>query len=326
MGRLIEGRWSDEWYDTKATGGRFERKESAFRDAVRADGSTGFAPEAGRYHLYVSLACPWAHRTLIVRKLKGLEEAIPVSVVHPYMGKDGWSFGNPDATRGVTGDTLLGKEHLHQVYTEADPTYTGRVTVPVLWDRERATIVNNESSEILRMLNAEFDALGDASLDLYPEALRAEIDETNAFVYPNVNNGVYRCGFATTQAAYEEAFAALFSALDALDARLAARRYLVGERITEADWRLFTTLVRFDAVYVGHFKCNLRRIADYASLSGYLRELYQVPGVAETVSFEHIKRHYYQSHATINPTGVVPVGPRLDLDRPHGRGAIGGGR
>jgi len=326
MGRLIEGRWSDEWYDTKATGGRFVRKESAFRDHVRADGSTGFAPEAGRYHLYVSLACPWAHRTLIARKLKGLEDAISVSVVHPYMGKDGWSFGNPDETPGVTGDTLLGKEHLHQVYTEADPTYTGRVTVPVLWDRERATIVNNESAELLRMLNAEFDALGDASLDLYPEALRGEIDETNDFVYPNVNNGVYRCGFATAQEAYEEAFAALFAALDQLDARLATRRWLVGDRITEADWRLFTTLVRFDPVYVGHFKCNLRRIADYPSLSGYLRELYQVPGVAETVSFEHIKRHYYQSHATINPTGVVPVGPQLDLDGPHGRGAIGGGR
>jgi putative glutathione S-transferase len=323
MGRLIEGRWSDDWYDTKSTGGRFVRKESAFRDRVRADGSTRFAPEAGRYHLYVSLACPWAHRTLIGRKRKRLEDAISVSVVHPYLGKDGWSFANPDDTAGVTGDDVLGKEHLHQVYTEADPTYTGRVTVPVLWDRERRTIVNNESSEILRMLNAEFDAIGDASVDLYPEALRAEIDATNDFVYPNVNNGVYKCGFATTQEAYAEAFAALFAALDELDARLAGRRYLVGDRITEADWRLFTTLVRFDPVYVGHFKCNLRRIADYPSLSGYLRELYQVPGVADTVSFEHIKRHYYESHHTINPTGVVPVGPELDLDRPHGREAIG---
>lgn len=325
MGRLIEGRWSDEWYDTKATGGRFVRKESAFRDHVRADGSTGFAPEAGRYHLYVSLACPWAHRTLIVRKQKRLEDAITVSVVHPLMADGGWSFANPDVTPGVTGDPLLHKEFLHEVYTEADPQYTGRVTVPVLWDRKRETIVNNESAEIIRMLNAEFDDLADASVDLYPEALRGEIDATNEFVYPNINNGVYRCGFATTQAAYEEAFAALFSALDEIDARLARRRYLVGDRITEADWRLFTTLVRFDAVYVGHFKCNLRRIADYPNLSGYLRELYQVPGIAETVSFEHIKRHYYQSHRTINPTGVVPVGPELELGRPHGRESIGAG-
>ena len=320
MGRLIDGKWSDEWYETKSTGGRFERKESSFRDAVRADGSTPFAPEAGRYHLYVSLACPWAHRTLIGRKLKGLDDAVSVSVVHPLMGEGGWSFGNPDATPSVGGDTVLGKQYLHEVYTAADPHYTGRVTVPVLWDRERATIVNNESSEILRMLNAEFDAIANASVDLYPEALRAEIDEVNAFVYPNVNNGVYRCGFATTQAAYEEAFAQLFSALDELDARLGERRTLVGDCITEADWRLFTTLVRFDAVYVGHFKCNFRRIADYPNLSGYLRELYQVPGVAETVNFEHIKRHYYESHDTINPTGVVPVGPALDLERPHGRG------
>jgi len=321
MGRLIEGRWSDEWYDTKSTGGRFVRKESAFRDAVRADGSTPHAPEAGRYHLYVSLACPWAHRTLIARKLKKLDRAISVSVVHPYMGKDGWSFGNPDDTAGVTGDDVLGKEHLHEVYTEADPTYTGRVTVPVLWDKERKTIVNNESAEILRMLNAEFDALGDRTLDLYPEDLRDEIDEINAFIYPNVNNGVYKCGFATTQAAYEEAFGSLFSALDELDARLGGQRYLVGDQITEADWRLFTTLVRFDAVYVGHFKCNRQRIADYPNLSGYLRELHQVRGVADTVSFEHIKRHYYESHHTINPTGVVPVGPKLDLGRPHGRDA-----
>jgi putative glutathione S-transferase len=325
MGRLIEGRWSDEWYDTKSTGGRFVRQDSAFRDRVAADGSTAFAPEAGRYHLYVSLACPWAHRTLIFRVLHKLEDAITFSVVHPHMGKDGWTFANPDGTPGVTGDPLLGKEHLHQIYTEADPTYTGRVTVPVLWDRERRTIVNNESAEIIRMLNSEFDALGDASVDLYPEPLRAEIDATNEFVYPNVNNGVYRCGFATTQEAYEEAFAGLFSALDDLDARLGERRWLVGDRPTEADWRLFTTLVRFDAVYVGHFKCNLRRIADYPNLSGYLRDLYQTPGVAGTVDFEHIKRHYYQSHPKINPTGVVPVGPQLDLDRPHGREALGRG-
>jgi putative glutathione S-transferase len=320
VGRLIDGKWSDEWYDTKSNDGRFVRKESAFREWIRADGSTAYAPEAGRYHLYVSLACPWAHRTLIGRRLKGLEDAISVSVVHPLMAEKGWAFGNPDDTPGVTGDAVLGKQFLHEIYTAADARYTGRVTVPVLWDRERATIVSNESSEILRMLNAEFIALADASVDLYPESLRAEIDEINAFVYPKVNNGVYRCGFATTQAAYEEAFAQLFEALGELDARLAGRRYLVGDRLTEADWRLFTTLVRFDAVYVGHFKCNLRRIADYPKLSGYLRELYQVPGVAETVDFEHIKRHYYASHDTINPTGVVPLGPELDLDRPHGRG------
>ena len=323
MGRLIDGRWSDEWYDTKSSGGRFVRKESAFRGWVRANGSTDFPPEAGRYHLYVSIACPWAHRTLIFRTLKGLEGAISVSVVHPHMGKDGWSFANVDDTPGVSGDPLLGKEHLHQVYTQADAAYTGRVTVPVLWDRERGTIVNNESAEIIRMLNSEFDAIGDPSVDLYPEALRSEIDAVNDFVYPNVNNGVYRCGFATQQDAYEEAFAALFSALDELDARLAERRYLVGDKITEADWRLFTTLVRFDAVYVGHFKCNLRRIADYPHLSGYLRELYQMPGIAETVSFEHIKHHYYGSHGTINPTRVVPVGPELDLGWPAGRETIG---
>ncbi len=321
MGRLVDGEWRDEWYDTKSSGGRFVRKDSAFREWVRADGSTPFAPEAGRYHLYVSLACPWAHRTLIVRRLKRLEDAISVSVVHPFMGKEGWTFENPDGTPGCIEDTVNGARVLHEIYTRADPRYSGRVTVPVLWDRERETVVNNESSEILRMFNREFDALGDASVDLYPEALREAIDAMNAYVYPRVNNGVYRCGFATTQEAYAEAFAELFEALDRLDRELGERRYLVGDRITEADWRLFTTLVRFDAVYVGHFKCNLRRIADTPNLSGYLRELYQLPGVAETVSFEHIKRHYYESHDTINPTGVVPIGPQLDLDRPHGRGA-----
>ena len=324
MGRLVEGRWSDEWYDTKSSGGRFVRKQSSFRSWVRADGSTEFAPEAGRYHLYVSLACPWAHRTLIVRRLKKLEGAISLSVVHPFMGENGWGFENPDATAGVVADEVNGATHLHQVYTKADPGYSGRVTVPVLWDRKHGTIVNNESAEILRMLNAEFDAIGDPSLDLYPEALRGEIDAMNEWVYPRINNGVYRCGFATTQEAYEEAFGELFDALDELDARLARQRYLVGDRITEADWRLFTTLVRFDPVYVGHFKCNRQRIADYPHLSGYLRELYQVPGVADTVNFEHIKRHYYESHGTINPTRVVPLGPALDLERPHGRDSIGG--
>lgn len=319
MGLLVDGEWKDRWYDTKSTGGRFERKPSAFRDQVRADGSTDFAPASGRYHLYVSLACPWAHRTLIVRKLKKLESAISVSVVDPLMGENGWTFGD---SPGATGDALHDAEFLHQLYTRADAKYTGRVTVPVLWDRERDTIVNNESSEIIRMLNTEFDAFGDASVDLYPEPLREEIDALNDYVYPRINNGVYRCGFATTQEAYEEAFGELFEALDTLDDRLADRRYLLGPRPTEADWRLFTTLVRFDPVYVGHFKCNLRRIADYPNLSAYLRDLYQVPGIADTVDLVHIQRHYYESHATINPTGIVPAGPELDLEAPHGREAL----
>lgn len=317
MGLLVEGRWQDTWYDTEKTGGRFERQESAFRQRVTADGSSGFPAAAGRYHLYVSLACPWAHRTLIFRRLKRLEDAIGISVVDPFMGEQGWSFSDGP---GCIPDTVHGARNLHELYVKADPRYTGRVTVPVLWDKERSTIVSNESSEIIRMLNSAFDAFGDADVDFYPEPLRAEIDEVNAFVYPNVNNGVYRCGFATTQEAYEEAFRALFSALDVLDMRLGARRYLLGEVLTEADWRLFTTLVRFDAVYVGHFKCNLKRIAEYVNLEGYLRDLYQLPGVAGTVDFGHIKRHYYQSHGTINPTGIVPLGPALDLDAPHGRG------
>jgi len=326
MGKLVDGTWQDDGYDTKATGGRFKRKESAFRDSVRADGSTRFAPASGRYHLYVSLACPWAHRALIFRKLQKLEETISLSVVHPLMAENGWTFQNPDDTPGATPDSLFGSEHLHQVYARADPHYTGRVTVPVLWDREHQTIVNNESGEIIRMLNSEFDAWGNASLDFYPEALREEIDAVNTFVYSDVNNGVYRCGFATTQEAYEEAFRQLFDALDRLEERLGRQRYLVGDEITEADWRLFTTLVRFDPVYFGHFKCNRQQIADFANLSAYLRELYQVPGVADTVDFSHIKRHYYQSHTHINPTGVVPLGPKLDLERPHGREAIAAAR
>jgi len=325
MGLLVDGKWQDKWYDTGKSG-RFERKESQFRDWVTVDGapapgrSRGFKAEPGRYHLYVSLACPWAHRTLIFRKLKKLEDIISVSVVHPFMGKDGWTFLAED---GATGDTLYGLDVLHQVYTKADPAYSGRVTVPVLWDKQEQTIVSNESSEIIRMLTSAFDEWGDASVDLYPEALRGEIDAINAFVYPSINNGVYRCGFATTQAAYEEAFAELFAALDRVEAMLGERRYLAGGRLTEADWRLFTTLVRFDPVYVGHFKCNLRRIADYPNLSNYLRELYQVPGVAETVNLDHIKQHYYRSHTTINPTQVVPVGPELDYSAPHDRGRLG---
>jgi putative glutathione S-transferase len=326
LGQLVEGIWQDVWYDTASSGGRFERSEAPWRDWVTADGrpapgrSRGFPAEAGRYHLYVSLACPWAHRTLIFRVLKRLEDVIGVSVVHHHMGRQGWTFLAND---GATGDRLYGSDVLHQIYTRADPVYSGRVTVPVLWDTKEETIVSNESSEIIRMLNSAFDAFGDASVDFYPEALRSEIDEVNALVYPAINNGVYRAGFATTQEAYKEAFEALFSALDTLDARLAGQRYLVGGRITEADWRLFTTLVRFDPVYVGHFKCNRQRIADYPNLSNYLRDLYQVPGVAGTVDMHHIKAHYYGSHGTINPTGIVPLGPTLDYAAPHDRDRFG---
>jgi putative glutathione S-transferase len=316
MGLLVDGKWQEAWYDTKSEGGRFVRKESAFREFIRADGSTPHRPEAGRYHLYVSLACPWAHRTLIFRKLKKLEATISVSVVDPHMGSEGWVFSQEP---GAIPDSVNRAARLHEIYTLADPRYTGRVTVPVLWDKKLGTLVNNESAEIIRMLNSEFDALGDASQDFYPAGLRAEIDALNADIYPRVNNGVYRCGFATSQNAYEEAFSELFDALDELDARLTHNRYLLGDTVTEADWRLFTTLVRFDAVYVGHFKCNRQRIADYPKLSGYLRELYQWPGIADTVHFSHIKRHYYGSHATINPTGIVPSGPDLRLGEPHGR-------
>lgn len=319
MGLLVDGEWADRWYDTESNRGRFVRKGSHFRQWVRADHSTPFEPEAKRYHLYASLACPWAHRTLIFRKLKGLEDAITLSIVDPYMLENGWAFSDAP---GTIPDSVNDSQHLHEVYTRADERYSGRVTVPVLWDRQNETIVNNESSEIIRMFNSEFDAIGDASLDFYPEDLRAEIDEMNDYVYPRINDGVYRCGFATSQAAYDEAFDELFAGLDAIDDRLSRQRYLVGDRITEADWRLFTTLVRFDPVYVGHFKCNLRRIADYAHLSGYLRELYQVPGVADTVDFHHIKHHYYGSHETINPTRVVPNGPELNLAAPHGRQAF----
>ena len=323
MGLLVEGKWQDRWYDTKDSGGKFVRTQSQWRDWITRDGtppagrSRGFKAEPGRYHLYVSLACPWAHRTLIFRALKKLEGIISVSVVHHFMGANGWTFVAQD---GATGDTLYGLDFLHQIYTKADPAYSGRVTVPVLWDKKEQTIVSNESSEIIRMLNSAFDEWGDASLDFYPKALRGEIDAINALVYPALNNGVYRAGFATTQGAYEEAFGELFAALDTLEDRLSRQRYLVGDRITEADWRLFTTLVRFDPVYVGHFKCNLRRIADYPNLPNYLRDLYQVPGVAGTVNLNHIKAHYYGSHETINPTRIVPAGPELDYDARHDRG------
>jgi putative glutathione S-transferase len=326
MGLLVEGVWQDRWYDTGSTGGRFVRAESHFRNWVTADGAPGptgdggFPAEPGRYHLYVSLACPWAHRTLIMRVLKRLESVVSVSVVSPLMGRFGWTF---DTGEGSTGDGVGGARTLAEIYVAADPRYTGRVTVPVLWDRARHTIVSNESADILRMLNRAFDAFTPVTTDYSPEALRPQIDEINAFVYANINNGVYRTGFATTQAAYEEAFRALFAALDEIEARLSARRWLLGNRITEADWRLFTTLVRFDAVYHGHFKCNLRRIVDYPNLSNYVRDLYQVPGIAATVDLDHIKRHYYVSHHTINPTGIVPVGPALDFAAPHDRSRFG---
>jgi putative glutathione S-transferase len=322
MGLLVNGHWSDRWYDTSAAGGRFLRQESGFRNWITPDGTPGptgeggFKAETGRYHLYVSLACPWAHRTLIFRALKGLETAISVSVVHWFMGKHGWTF---DEGPGVIPDPILGAQRLYEVYTRSNPAYTGRVTVPVLWDKRRSVIVSNESSEIIRMLNSAFDDIGASPVDLHPGELREMIDTFNRRIYATVNNGVYKAGFATTQDAYEEAVRPLFSTLDVLEDRLATHRYLCGERLTEADWRLFTTLVRFDAVYVGHFKCNLRRIVDYPNLWGFTRELYQYPGIAETINFTHIKRHYYQSHESINPTHIVPVGPDLDFLSPHGR-------
>lgn len=322
MGLLIDGQWHDKWYDTKSTGGRFKRQDSAFRHWITADGAAGpsgdagFTAEPDRYHLYVAHACPWAHRALIFRKLKGLEDLLPVSVVNPLMKENGWTF---EPGYKVKADPIHGATFLHQVYTAADPGYTGRVTVPAIWDKKQATIVNNESAEIIRMLNSAFDDLGATSGDYYPEDLRATIDEINERVYHQVNNGVYKAGFATTQQAYEEAVIPLFEALDWLEGILAENRYLCGTRLTEADWRLFTTLIRFDAVYVGHFKCNIRRIDDYPNLSNYLRELYQWPGVAETVDFHAIKLHYYASHETINPTGVVPIGPALDFHRKHDR-------
>lgn len=320
MGLLVDGEWQDRWYDTKSTGGRFERENAGFRDWVSADGRSGFPAERDRYHLYVSLACPWAHRTLIFRRLKGLEAVIGVSVVDPYMGEHGWTFG---ANADGNGDALYGSDYLYQLYQKAVPDYTGRVTTPTLWDRDHETIVSNESADIIRMLDSAFDGLaGHPERHFYPEPWRAEIDAINAGIYDDVNNGVYKAGFATSQDAYAQACERLFQRLDELDARLAERRYLVAATITEADWRLFTTLVRFDAVYHGHFKCNIRRIADYPHLAGYLRELYQVPGVAETVNFDHIKQHYYRSHGSINPTGVVPIGPELDLNAAHGREVI----
>ncbi len=326
MGLLIDGQWHDQWYDTDKHGGKFKRQASSFRNWVTADGSAGpsgeagFKAEPGRYHLYLSLACPWAHRTMIFRRLKKLRGLISVAIVNPYMGESGWSF---EPGRGVVPDILHQAEYLHQIYTRAKPDYTGRVTVPVLWDRKQATIVNNESSEIIRMFNTAFDGLGAAPGDYYPEPLRESIDAINEVVYSRINNGVYKAGFATTQQAYEAAVVELFETLNMLEQRLSEQRYLVGNTLTEADWRLFTTLVRFDPVYFGHFKCNVRRIADYPNLSDYLCDLYQVPGISETIDIESCKLHYYQSHATINPNGIVPVGPALDLTRKHARGRFG---
>ena len=322
MGLLVDGQWKDEWYDTDSTGGRFERSAAAFRNWVTPDGAPGpdgrggFKAEPGRYHLYVAYACPWAHRTLIFRKLKGLETMIGLSVVNPIMREHGWTF-RPGYK--VIADPIHNAEFMHQVYTAAKSDYSGRVTVPVLWDKQENTIVSNESSDIIRMFNSAFDSVGAKPGDFYPEELREDIDAINAVVYDNVNNGVYKAGFATTQDAYEEAVIPLFETLAQLESRLAEQRYLCGDRLTEADWRLFTTLVRFDAVYVSHFKCNLRRIDDYPNLSNYVRELFQMPGVAETVDLRAIKMHYYGSHDTINPHYIVPMGPAQDFHRKHDR-------
>ena len=349
MSLMVDGQLRDDWLDELQQGGEFVRKDSQFRHWITPDGRPGpsgeggFAAEAGRYHLYVSLACPWANRTLIFRAIKGLEDIISVDVVDPYMPDSGWFFA--DRPGGGTADSVNGFKHAHQLYSAADPNYSGIVTVPVLWDKQRRTIVNNESAEIIRMLNSAFAGLADTDYDYYPQALRGEIDAINATVYENVNNGVYRCGFATTQNAYEKAFQGMFGSegdeqhdregcavakekvrhdeIYELEQRLSRQRYLVGDRLTEADWRLFTTLVRFDAVYYLHFKCNRNRIADFPNLSGYLRELYQFPGVAATVDMDEIKQHYYRSHVSLNPTGLVPLGPRQDLEAPHDRDRFG---
>lgn len=316
MGQLINGVWQTDALIATSASGQFQRKESQFRHWVSREAHAEFAAEPNRYHLYISLACPWACRALLFRKLKKLEEVISLSVVDPLMGDNGWEFSDGP---GCIPDNINHKQFLYEVYSLADPGYTGRVTVPVLWDKHKNTIVNNESSEIIRMFNSEFNTFGDASVDFYPESLREEIDAINSEVYRSVNNGVYKVGFASTQSAYEAAFDDLFAALDDLELRLSRQRYLVGNQITEADWRLFSTLIRFDVVYVGHFKCNRQRIIDYPNLHGYLCELYQYPGVAETVSFTHIKEHYYRSHRGINPNGIVPKGPEVNYHAPHQR-------
>lgn len=324
MGLLVDGKWHDTWYDTKSTGGAFKRSAAQFRNWLTADGSAGpsgkggFNAESGRYHLYVSHACPWAHRTLIFRELKGLTSHISVSVVHSDMLDKGWTFETDG--NGATGDTLYGLDFAHQIYTKADTSYSGRVTVPILWDKKQQTIVSNESSEIIRMFNSAFDGITGNTDDYWPEAMRDEIEEVNARIYSNVNNGVYKSGFATSQQAYDTAVDPLFETLDWLEDRLTLNRYLMGDRLTEADWRLFTTLIRFDPVYHLHFKCNRRRLIDYPNLWAYTRELYQWPGVASTVNMHHIVRHYHYSHESINPHRIIPTNPVLDYMEPHGRG------
>ncbi|WP_105169470.1 glutathione S-transferase family protein [Pseudoalteromonas sp. T1lg23B] len=325
MGLLVDGKWQDKWYDT-SNKGKFEREAAQLRNWVTADGSAGpsgsggFKAQSGRYHLFVSLACPWAHRTLIFRALKGLEEHIDVSVVSPDMLDQGWTF---DKASGSSGDPLYGFDYMHQLYTLNNETYSGRVTVPVLWDKQQEKIVSNESSEIIRMFNSAFNDITHNTDDYYPEHAKPQIDDINEYVYKTINNGVYRCGFATTQEAYEQAFDELFCALDKVEAILSDSPYLVGANITEADWRLFTTLIRFDSVYYGHFKCNKQRIEDYPNLANYIRALYQWPRIAQTVNFGHIKRHYYFSHTMINPNQVVPKGPAIDYMTPHNRAKFG---
>ncbi|MDW3224543.1 MAG: glutathione S-transferase family protein [Paracoccaceae bacterium] len=324
MGLLVDGIWQDRWYDTKSTGGKFKRSEAKFRNWITADGSSGpsgeggFAADSGRYHLYVSYACPWAHRTLIFRTLKGLTDHISISAVHPDMLQDGWTFEKDDD--GATGDTLYDHSFARDIYTQADATFTGRVTVPILWDKQRGTIVSNESSEIIRMLNSAFDGITGNSDDYWPEDLRTAIEPINARIYDTLNNGVYKCGFATTQDAYDAAVEPLFDTLEWLETHLSENRYLMGGHLSEADWRLFTTLVRFDPVYHLHFKCNRKRLIDFPNLWAYTRDLFQMPGVAATVNFTHIIRHYHYSHDSINPNRIIPVGPQLDFGVAHGRG------
>lgn len=325
MGLLVKGKWVDEWYDTKETGGKFVRTESQFRHWITHDGQAGpsgkagFKAEAGRYHLYVSLACPWAHRTLIFRALKGLEHIISVSVVSPYMAENGWSFAPGP---GVVADPVQNANYLYELYQLAQPDYTGRVTVPLLWDLQSNQAVSNESADIIRMLNSAFDQVGATTDNYAPSALHARLEQVNNFVYDKINNGVYKTGFSTEQTVYEQEVRTLFAALDHLERVLATQRYLLGNKVTEADWRLFTTLVRFDAVYYSHFKCNLRRLIDYPNLWAYTRELYQMPEIAATVNLAHIKEHYYGSHPTINPNGIVPLGPMIDFDAPHDRARL----
>lgn len=325
MGQLINGKWHTDWYDTEKTGGKFQRQDAIFRNWVTHDGTagisgkSGFKAESGRYHLYVSLACPWAHRTIIYRKLKGLEKHISISVVNSYMGDNGWTF---DAGDGVIADTINNTRYVYELYTLAEAQYTGRVTVPILWDKKLQTIVTNESSEIIRMFNDAFNHISGNSDDYYPKHLQANIDDLNDYIYHNINNGVYKAGFATTQSAYELAVDNVFSALNKLENLLSNKRYLTGNTITEADWRLFTTLIRFDPVYVGHFKCNLKRLVDHPNLWAYVLDLYHQEGIAETVNIEYIKAHYYASHKTINPTGIIPKGPDLEFNQSVSRDSI----